>query len=74
MANLKIGDKVMWRGGFGSEPAKEATVTGIEKCAVGAKNGNSVSKVSWDKVNSRQIVVDLDNGHWAYGTQITQIK
>jgi hypothetical protein len=69
---LNIGDKVMWRGAWGREAAKEAVVTGIEKCAVGAKNGNSVSKVSWDKVNSRQIVVDLDNGHWAYGNQLTQ--
>ena len=74
MEKLKIGDNVMWRGGFGSDAPKPAKVTGIEKCAEGKKNGETIFSVPWDKVDSRKIVVDLDNGHWAYGTQISQMK
>jgi hypothetical protein len=69
MANLKIGDKVMWRGGFGSEPAKEATVTGIELCKSGQKYGEPCSEVDWK--DKDRIVVDLDNGHWAKGHQLS---
>jgi hypothetical protein len=68
---LKIGDKVMWRGGFGNDAPKEAVVESIELCKAGEKYGNSVDEVSWDKKN--RIVVDLNNGHWARGSQISPI-
>jgi hypothetical protein len=68
---LKIGDKVMWRGGFGTEAPKEAVVESIELCKVGEKYGNSVDEVSWNKKD--RIVVDLNNGHWARGSQISPI-
>lgn len=71
---LKVGDNVLWRGSFGSDPAKEAKVEGIEICKSGSKYGKVANSVSWDTVNSRNVVVSLDNGHWAYGNQITQIK
>jgi hypothetical protein len=73
---LRIGDMVMWRGAWGSEPAKVAKVTGIEVCAVGTKNGMSVSNAKWTTVKSgkKTIVVDLDNGHWAYGSQLDPIE
>ena len=45
------GQRVMWRGGFGTEPAKPATIVDT-----GEKNGRPL--------------YDLDNGHWAYETQI----
>ena len=70
---LKVGDTVNWRDSFGSAPAQSAKVTGIEWCAVGLKNGRPISRIKWDKVDSRQVVVNLDNGHWAYGTQISEI-
>ena len=68
---LKIGDKVMWRGGFGTEAPKEAVVESIEICEEGGKYGEPVDEVSWAKKN--RIVVDLDNGHWARGSQISPI-
>lgn len=72
-SKLKVGDFVMWRGAFGSEPQKRVKVEGIQKCPSGSKSGRDVNSVDWSSVNSRTIVVDLDNGHWAYGTQLKQI-
>lgn len=73
---LKIGDKVMWRGGWGKDPAVEATVTSIEVCKIHSKNGRSVKSVAWNTVkgySNRQVVVTLDNGHWAYGDQLDKM-
>ena len=68
---LKIGDKVWWRGGFGSEPAKLAVVEGIEITG-GYKYGDSVDEVPWSEVYDRNVTVDLDNDHWAYAEQISR--
>lgn len=46
-----VGQTVLWRGGFGSNPERPARIVGF-----GEKNGRPL--------------VDLDNGHWAYLTQI----
>ena len=70
---LKIGDTVLWRGGFGSEPAKLAVVEGIEITG-GYKYGYSVSEVPWSEVYDRNVTVDLDNDHWAYGEQIRKSR
>ena len=69
MATLKIGDKVMWRGGFGYDEPKEAIVQGIE-ITNGGKYGKSVDEVDWDKVYERNVVLILENGSWAYASQI----
>ena len=66
---LKIGDTVLWRGGFGSETAKLAVVEGIEITG-GYKYGDSVDEVPWSEVYDRNVTVDLENGHWAYAEQI----
>jgi hypothetical protein len=67
---LNVGDKVMWRGGFGGDAPKEATITGIELCEYpDGKYGMSVTQVDWSKQD--RIVVDLDNGQWARGHQIS---
>jgi hypothetical protein len=71
MDTLKIGDTIIWRGGFGNEAPKEAKVEGIEHTR-GGKYGKQVSEIGWDKVRLREVVVDLDNGHWAYGSQISR--
>lgn len=71
---LKIGDNVMWRGAWGSQPPVETTVTKIELCSVGSKHGYPVKSVSWNKVFDRGVVVTLSNGHWGYGDQIDQIN
>jgi hypothetical protein len=67
---LKIGDKVMWRGA----PSEEAIIEGIELCLDGAKYGDAVESVTWSDVKDGNVVVSLDNGHWAYGHQIKKIK
>lgn len=73
MMMLKIGDKVMWRGGFGQQAPKEATVIGIELCLEeGDKYGDEVEQVAWDQVS--RCCVDLDNGHWARGAQISKME
>jgi hypothetical protein len=66
---LRVGDTVRWRGGFGGDAPKDAVVTGIEICKNGSKYGDQVDKVDWSKKD--KIVVDLDNGHWAKGHQIS---
>ena len=72
MSKLKVGDKVWWRGGFGSEPKKLATVEEIE-ITRGYKYGDQVDEVDWDEVYDRNVVVSFsDNNHWAYASQITR--
>ena len=70
---LKIGDKVKWKGAWGAEPSKLVKITDIDICEIGEKNGRTVQKVLWDKVDSRKVVVSLDNGHWAYGFQLSKV-
>lgn len=72
---LSIGDEVLWRGGWGKDPAKVTKVTSIEVCQPGNKYGNKVSTVEWEGVlnGNTNIVVDLSNGHWAYGSQINPV-
>ena len=66
MENLKVGDVVIWRGSWGNDLPKEVKATCIEV------NEINVSSVEWDNINNRDVVVDLDNGHWAYGFQIAK--
>lgn len=72
MANsvLKVGDRVMWRGAFGFGPAKPAVVVDMQRVAPGDKYGDNVDEMPWDEVRRGYCVVSLDNGHWAYGTQL----
>ena len=72
MSELKIGDEVNWRGAWGSEAPKNAVVLSIE-ITNGGKYGRSVNSVGWTRVRDRNVVVTLDNGHWAYGEQISTV-
>jgi len=76
MSRLKIGDKVIWRGAWGKEAPKEAIVEEIELCANGSKYGKTVKSVDWATIEkgNRSITVSLDNGHWAYGNQLSPMK
>ena len=69
---MLIGDKVMWRGSFGNDAPKEAKITSIELCQVGEKYGMAVPNALWSQKD--RIVVDLDNGHWARGSQLSPMK
>lgn len=75
MANmLNLGDTVNWKGGFGSDPAQPAKVQIIELVEAGSKYGRSVGQVDWERVKEgRTVVVTLDNGSWAYGSQLSEL-
>jgi len=66
---LKVGDTVLWKGGWGQDAEKEVIVKRIEVDCVD-KNGDEVDSVEWSKVKDRTLVVDLDNGKWSYGENI----
>jgi hypothetical protein len=72
---LKIGDEVIWRGRWGKDVPKQVKITSIEVCN-GSKYGMGLSEVEWSdiKLNPRNYVFDLDNEHWAYGYQLTEMK
>jgi hypothetical protein len=67
---LKVGDTVRWKGSWGSDPEKFAKVIGIEVCPIGTKYGKEVDKVLWSTLDKKNVVVKLDNNHFAYGYQI----
>lgn len=70
---LRIGDTVMWRGGWGQNPAKEAVVAVIEAEAdLDDRVGQPVNMLPWSKVP--QAIITLTNGHWAYGDQIRPLS
>ncbi len=69
MRTLQVGDKVLWRGGFGSVDERVATVERIEHTE-GGKYGKVVERANWADMVRREYVVSLDNGHWAYAEQI----
>jgi hypothetical protein len=72
MNTLKVGDTVNWKGTFGIDPKKKAKVEAIE-VTNGGKYGDDVDEVEWKKVFDRNVVVTLDNGHWAYAEQISRV-
>ncbi len=70
MGTLKVGDKVIWRGSWGSDKPIKAEINSIEITG-GGKYGRQVDEVDWREVYDRNVTVDLDNGHWAYADQIS---
>jgi hypothetical protein len=70
---LRIGDTVLWRGGFGRDPAREAVVEGIELVAVGEKYGTPTESAPWSRLTGRHAVIDFGN-NWAYAEQIAPLR
>jgi hypothetical protein len=69
---LKVGDTVQWKGAWGRDLPQLAKVTSIELVVPGEKDGGEeVQKAPWSIVETNAVVVTLDNGHWAYGDQIS---
>jgi len=70
MAKIKVGDTVLWRGGFGCDAPKPAKIVAMDKSehAHDKNGGYSVAEADWNEVN--YLTVTLDNNHWAYGTQL----
>jgi hypothetical protein len=67
---LKVGDAVLWRGCFGQDTAKKVKVVSMQKTEHGQKYGDDVDEMDWKEVRNH-CVADLDNGHWAYGDQLS---
>ena len=75
---LDVGDTVLWRGRWGQDNPLPAVVKGISvgsnKETASDCQSSEVASIEWAHVNSRDVIVDLDNGHWAYGNQINQLE
>lgn len=73
--SYKIGDKVMWRGAWGSDAPKIATIENIELVEEGQKYGDDVLEIEDDQMQGRTVVVSLlaDGSWWAYGHQISKL-
>lgn len=73
MSDLRIGQTVIWRGAWGTAEPVEAVVRYIQKNeSNGSKSGRSVGSIPWSEVTERNVIVDLENGFWAWGSQITE--
>ena len=72
-AHLKVGDTVLWRGGFGRDPAREALVEAIELVEEGSKYGEAVESAPWSRLQGRHAVISLGS-HWAYAEQIAPLQ
>lgn len=69
---LKKGMKVIYRGSWGHDAPKETTVEYIELCdCEDCKYGDEVDEVLVEDIH--RSVVDLADGHWAYGWQIEEL-
>lgn len=71
ISNVKIGTKVKYRGSWGKGVDATASVVGIEVCKNGEKYGYAVVSTPIENVETCTFV--LDDGHWCYGWQITEI-
>jgi hypothetical protein len=71
---LKVGDKIAYRGCFGSGPVEIVTVEGIEVTEhPREKYGESVTECSLDIVKQNRANLSLDNGCWCYSDQFMYI-
>ena len=65
---IRIGTKVVYRGGFGFEGRKVARVTHIEQTFhPNEKYGHEVDEVTYSQDH---YVLNLDDGHWCYSHQV----
>jgi hypothetical protein len=68
---MKVGDTVMWRGGFGMDPPCQAVIEQINRTEQrrSKRDGESVDQIEW--ANKDYALVTLTNGSWAYGEQLS---
>jgi hypothetical protein len=74
---LTVGEEVMHRDGFGSDPPRKARVKQIEILHTGnPDDGEIVKEILWTDLtrSPRAALVILDNGKWAYGDQVDRIN
>ena len=69
---VKLGMEVVYRGSFGSGAKANAKIEDIELCDnEHEKYGIPVEEVHFKDL--RRCVVNLSDGHWAYGYQIDEV-
>lgn len=68
-----VGDTVLWRGSWGTDEPKPAIVIRIQITRPGEKYGLGALSACWETARQNRVVVDLDNGCWAYGTQLAPL-
>ena len=69
---IKVGSRVMYRGCFGVDPAKEAKIESITKALEKrSKYGCSTKSIDWDEKEYGCFI--LSDGHWRYGEQIVDL-
>jgi hypothetical protein len=71
---LRIGDQVIWRGAWGTQAPLRVRVEAIDAVEPGEKYGTEVTEMAWTLVREDRAVVSLDNGHWAYGSQLAPVQ
>ena len=70
---IRVGDTVIWRGSWGKDAPIPAKIVSMELCEhEREKYGIAVSEAH--DIDKNRLVVSLDNGHWAYGMQLTLIN
>lgn len=72
-SKLRVGDTVLWSGGWGGDPPRKTKVKAIELCEPGHTEGTPVDEVDWSECAGRGVVVDLESGRWAYGFQLKPV-
>ena len=69
---IKVGSRVMYRGCFGVDPAKEAKIESRTKALEKrSKDGRSTKSIDWDEKEYGCFI--LSDGHWCYGEQIVDL-
>ena len=70
-SSIKVGDQVVYRGGWGMDPARIVTVTGLEVTDMPReKYGEPRDEVRWEVVEDNRVMFTVSDGHWAYSEQI----
>jgi len=71
MKTVKTGDTVLWRNGWGHDPEVEAVVESMEVTEYPrTKYGETREEVTEQEIKENRVLFVLENGHWAYASQI----
>ena len=72
--DFKIGDTVRYRGGFGLDNPKEATITGMTLSEEPHdKYGEEVEECTRGQVRMDRVCFSLSDNHWCYSSQIVGV-
>ena len=73
MSKIRVGDHVIWRGGFGRDTPAIAKIESMQVTEQPrSKYGEDVAEADWSMKNN--LIVTLTNGHWAYGEQLSPMQ